>query len=305
MRLMSGSCSLYSDQASAIKFFSAYSKQLYAQHDRRTPIEKARDMALSILREIGYGFSLLYRCCFPAFDFCGKTVIWKKESGGLCVLLHGLNGHPSIWNPQRELLKKHSKLDVFVPAIPKKGNCSLEEAAEPILSTVLDYVAKKPGKPICLLGISNGSRLATWLEVQLREKAPTVPVKVSTIAGVHFGSAMMDRLQRLGIAQYLYHPSACQELVYGSSKSRELLSRVVEPLSRNVADRSYEFYASTDDFHVPDIASSLPYLNKGERLHILHGYDHSGIVSAVAEKQIASCTHWIKEGSGTHTHPIP
>jgi hypothetical protein len=219
---------------------------------------------------------------------------WKKDSQGLVVLIHGLRNSPAAWNTQLSYLRKYHQIDVFAPTVPHKGMCSLEEAAMPILPKVLDYVEKHPGKPVCLLGVSNGGRIVLWLDPQLRQKAPNTPVKISNIAGVHFGSRRMNLLENIGLAKRFYPEALRQELQYGSSKAKELLQQVASSLPDRCAPRNYEFYATTEDLSVPDLDSTLPQINKGESHHVVHGHSHDSIVGAVAERQINSCVQWMK-----------
>lgn len=224
----------------------------------------------------------------------GERVGWKEGSEGLVVFLHGLRNDPAAWFSQKALLRGHPKIDVFAPVVPKRGMCSLEEAARPILPTLLDYTSKNPRKPVCLLGVSNGSRIATWLEVQLRGQARHTPVKVSTIAGVHLGSSRMNLLEKLGLSKWFYPEALRSELKYKSSYAESLLRQVQAPLPAGCAPRAYEFYATTDDLSVPDLDSSLPHLGKGEQHHVVHGHSHDSIVTAVARQQMMSCTTWIR-----------
>ncbi len=267
---------------------------LREQYDHRTGIRKVVDFVVSLFRQIQYTFVVLCRRFFlsnpPSY---GQKIEWKSDSQGLVVLLHGLRNAPAAWYAQLRILKQHERIDVFAPTVPKRGMCSLEEAASPILPTLLDYVGKNPGKPLCILGVSNGSRIAAWLEIQLRGCASQTPVRVSTIAGVHLGSRRMNLLEKLGLAKWFYPDVLREELKYGSAKARELLGRLASPLPAGCAARDYEFFASTDDLSVPDLDSSLPTLNKGERSYIVHGHSHDSIVTAVAERQIASCVRWI------------
>lgn len=148
-------------------------------------------------------------------------------------------------------------------------------------------------KPICLLGVSNGARLVMSLETKLRITSSHTPVMVSAISGAHFGSSRMDLLEKIGLAK-LFHPKVIiEELKYGSDKARELLDKVRTPLPQNCAKRNYEFYASLDDHTIPDLDSTLPVLNKGEKHYLLNGHSHDSVVTSVAEKQIASCVQFI------------
>ncbi len=261
--------------------------------DTRSLIKKIQHKALSILRELKALFISLYRYYIRGDYQYDRPDDWQPKSKGLCVLIHGLSAHPTTWNLQLDRLRKHPDIDTFAPSVTKQGHCSLEEAADPILPVILDYAKKNPQKPVCLLGTSNGSRICTYLETLMREKAPTTPVKVSTIAGIHLGSSLMNHLNWLGLAKWLMKPVLREELPYGNKKALELLERVREPLAPGVAERAYEFYASPDDLIVPNLDSSLPALNKGEVYHILPGQSHCSLPGAIAKRQIASCVEWM------------
>jgi hypothetical protein len=269
---------------------------LRAQYDRRSSTRKIIDFSLSLFRQIQYSFFVWYQRVFildaPSL---GQSREWNSESQGLVVLLHGLRNSPAAWYSQLMLLKKYDQIDVLAPSIHRRGMCSLEKAAQPLLPTLLEYIEKHPTKPLCLLGVSNGSRVAAWLEIQLRKFAPQTPVKVSTIAGVHFGSSRMNLLEGLGLAKWFYPKELCHELKYGSEKASELLEQLSLPLPENCALRGYEFFATTEDLSVPDLDSSLPLLDKGERYCVIHGQSHDSIVSAVAERQISACIEWLEK----------
>lgn len=267
---------------------------LRERYDHRSLIRKIVDFSISIFRQIGYSLTVFYHRLFLSNpQSCGQQIEWESDSQGLVVLLHGLRNAPAAWYSQTGILQHHEKIDIFAPTVPKRGMCSLEEAATPILPTLLDYIQKNPGKPLCILGVSNGSRIATWLEIKLRDSASQTPVMVSTIAGVHLGSRRMNLLERLGLAKWFYPTALREELTYGSDKARELLGQLSSPLPVGCAARNYEFFASTEDISVPDLDSSLPTINKGEHSYIVHAHSHDSIVTAVAEQQIASCVHWI------------
>ena len=103
----------------------------------------------------------------------------------------------------------------------------------------------------------------------------------------------MDLLEMLGLAKWFYPGDLLQELKYGSEKARELLGLLASPFPADCAARDYEFFASTDDLSVPDLDSSLPTIDKGERFYVVHGHRHDSIVTAVAQQQIASCVRWM------------
>ncbi len=270
---------------------------LRAQYDRRSFLKRRIDLVISLFKQLAYAITVLVHrlCRIP--HRCGQKMKWKTGSEGLIVLLHGLFNDPAAWYAQLTILQKHATIDIFAPIVPKRGVCSLEEAAQPILPTLVDYAKTHPGKPFCLIGVSNGSRIAMWLETKLRDAAPLSPVFVSTIAGIHFGSSRIDLLDNWGIARYLSPKELREELKYGSVKARALLEEVKAPLPLGCAPRGYEFYASTEDLSIPEMDSSLPKLGKGEQFYVLHGESHESIVAAVAAQQIESCLQWVRRYS--------
>lgn len=226
------------------------------------------------------------------YESCSKPT-WSKESAGLVVLVHGLNGHPSVWKTHIKELKKHPDIDLYVPFVHRAGDCSIIDCTPPIQTKIIEYIEKNPFKPICLVGFSNGARIVTSIETDLREISPKTTVKVTTIAGVHLGSSLVSRIANTGVVRNLLHPAIRTELAYQSETSLKLLKRVRQPLPVGVK-RDFELYASTNDLAVPNIDSSLPHLNQGERFHVVHGYGHKSIVNGVAKDQLQSCINWIR-----------
>ena len=265
------------------------------QHDHRYSIQKIVDFCISLFRQMQFSLIFLYNRFFLSISWCSELNVQKSDSKGLVVLLHGLRSDPVAWYCQLGILQKYEKIEVYAPTVTKRGLCSRNEAAEPILDLLVNYTQQHPGKPICLLGHSNGSRLVAWLEIQLRERAPKTPIKVSTIAGVLLGSSQMDRLEEVGLAERFYPEALRQELKFGSETAKDLLGQLSSDLSDGCAERDYEFFATTEDLSVPDLNSSLPRINRNERFHILHGHSHDSIITAVAQQQIDSCVSWIDE----------
>jgi len=262
--------------------------------DRRTSLQKIAHLVISLFKQARYSLAVFFHWHFrtdhPLKD---KKIEWRPQSEGLVVLIHGLNNSSSSWYSQLSLLSLYTTIDVLAPEVFKRGMCSLEEAVNPLLPTLLDYSQKNPGKPICLIGTSNGGRIAARLETKLRQESPQTPVKVSNIAGVHFGSRRMNLLEKWGISGWFYPNALRQELQYGSAKAQELLNQINDPLPANCRQRTYEFFATTEDLTIPDLDSSLPHINHDKIYHVCHGESHSSIVTAVAQIQIESCWKWI------------
>ncbi len=267
---------------------------LRIQYDKRPYWKQTVDFIVSLYRQALFSLAFLYRRVFSSNpQYCGQKIEWQSKSQGLVAFFHGICSDPVIWDEQRSLLHSHPEIDVFAPVVPNRGLCSLEEAVSPILPTILDYARKFPENPICLAGHSNGSRIATSLETELRRDAPQTPVMVSTIAGVHFGSSRMNFMENWGLAKYFYPYDFQKELKYGSPRAIELLEKVKAPLLDGTAPRFYQCFAATEDVLVPDLDSSLPRLDKGESFCVVHAHSHDSIVAAVAEQQVQACCQWI------------
>lgn len=278
------------------KTLFTYSKNDIQKYDRRTLWQKIRDVVLSILREYAYSLRMFWnRLTVHSKNYhqVNEKISWKTNSEGLIVCVHGLNGHPSSWNPHINEIKKNKNIDLFVPFVPEKGQCPLEEAADPILKLVLDYIKVHPLKPICLIGVSNGGRIATYIDVKLRQKMIKTAVKVSTIAAVHFGSIAINYLERFGLASLVLRKAVREELAHGSQKALSILNELIKPLPSGVI-RDYEFYASTEDSRVP-LPSSLPVLKLNEKLRVIHAHGHNSIVKAIHKEQVASCIDWMNK----------
>lgn len=268
--------------------------------DRRNSVEKSFDFALSLLKEVDYAITmakeLFYDSQRTTYESCEKQKEWNKESQGCMVFLTGLNGHPSIWKKHLSDLKAVEAIDRFVPYVPENGECELDQAAEPIYKVVLDYTQKHPGKKICLIGVSNGARIATYIETKLRQDAPNSPVKVSTIAGVHFGSRWANYLQILNALQISRCcPALFNELGFASMKAKELLDEVQKPLAPNVK-RAYQFYATTEDLIISDLSSSIPKIGTiASSFKIYHGEGHNSLVERVADEQMKDALQFLRE----------
>ncbi len=223
---------------------------------------------------------------------------WKEGSQGLYVMVHGLKGQPSAWNAYADALDElHDAADQAIMIVPKGGNCRVADAAEPILKVVEDYIEKNPGKPISLLGTSNGARIVAYIETKLRESAPKTPILVSAIAGANYGSGVMNTVHEYGISKILgYTPEIMEELKYGSEVSKQTLDAQRVPLPQGV-ERDFSYYMTTEETHIHPPTSELPIIDQGERHFVVHGEGHSSIVGRVLPHLLSHATKWMKERS--------
>jgi hypothetical protein len=58
-------------------------------------------------------------------------------------------------------------------------------------------------------------------------------------------------------------------------------------------NRSYEFYATPNDWHIPNFSSCLPILGKGESLHLVPGHGHLSIAGAIYKKELERAYAWM------------
>ena len=153
---------------------------------------------LAKIREVGYYFSFGCSLISPFNSFRKYYSVspensWKEDNQGLYLLIHGLMGHPSIWNSHLAKLHQiHPEAEIKAPFVAHKGNCSLEEASASLLKMVKDYAKRNSGKPICLIGVSNGARIAAYLETTLRKEDLNPKIKVSAIAGPFLGTKVIN-----------------------------------------------------------------------------------------------------------------
>lgn len=224
--------------------------------------------------------------CIPS----GEDNAWRPKSDGLFILATGLNGHPAWAGPYlSRIQRERPNIEVRIPQVPHEGDTTLQEAADPIVAMARDYIRKNPGKPISIIGTSNGGRIAAYVETRLRNEP--VSIRVTGIAGVYFGSERMSEGISHKIASFRYCPEIVTDLSMGSPAARTLIEEMRAPLCQG--ERSYEFYAATNDSFVPNFSSCHPLLGKGEELHLVEGHGHLSILGAVCERELDRALAWM------------
>jgi hypothetical protein len=258
--------------------------------------QKISSFFTSLYREAPYRASTNYFKAAGTHEKYHHMTTPAPDHCGLFVLIHGLRSDPAAWFNQIALLEEQDflKIHLFTPVVQERGICPLEEAAQPILKELKNYLKKYQEKPICLLGTSNGARITLWLEVKLRAISPTTPVKISNIAGVHLGTGRMNIISQIGIMKNWYPENLQDELMYKSETANQLIEESSEPMEGDL--RSFEFFASENDLLIPELESSLPKIQNHEIKHYLtEGESHGSIVAAVAKQQIDSCLQWMSQ----------
>jgi hypothetical protein len=120
-------------------------------YEKRDLWDKIVDVATSFFHMIAIFFTETIPNFFnyifsPHKSYCipsGENNDWKENSSGLFVFLTGLKGHP-VWAAPylAQIEKERPNIEVRLPHIPHEGDCSLDEATQPVLDMVKDYIQK-------------------------------------------------------------------------------------------------------------------------------------------------------------------
>lgn len=191
---------------------------------------------------------------------------WQKdkESKGLFLTVHGLRGSTTEWEKyENDFKQQYPGAHHFNPHVALEGNCPLEEAAKPLLKAVEDYLKKFPGSPITIIGTSNGGRIAAYLESHLSpELLGNSKLLVVSVAGVHYGTKVIDRLDNLRVLQLAnLNSTLADEFHWGSEVAEENLKLWQDKQTewkKNDKKVSHFFIATTEDEQVRGQSASLP-----------------------------------------------
>ena len=267
-------------------------------HDGRSSIRKIKDLFRLIWHEIRFQCTYMpsrLKDLFhtnPNYSYpLPSNNSWKKDSEGLYIFIHGLKGHPSQWNKQAQSIRmRHPQADVRQVYVSKHGDCSLETAADPIIAMARDYITKHPSNPVYFTGISNGGRVAFHAANELKNSS--TPIKVDCVAGVLFGSKIMNQfVSKTPILRSSYSQEIRNEIAHGSEKAKEILN-AQQNLPPTLI-RDYEFYAATEDLFVWSYNSCLPKVS-GAQYHIYTAEGHSSILNRIHNKQVDSAYSWMQ-----------
>lgn len=215
-------------------------------------------------------------------------------SEGLCVLIQGLGGYPFIWKKYIDDLKQlNPKIHCVAPVIYKRGNDRLKKVSQPVLAIIKDYIAKNPNKPICFVGISNGARIASYLERKLYQES--CPIKNYSIAGVHFGTNVMNMAIKTGLVKiFRIHPEVQKDMKFASGANIRRLHAWRKRSMQAQGKRERVFYASTEDLRV-DLRSSIPKIDhKTDAQEIFNKHSHISMLNAPQKAIVNSVNEWVK-----------
>ena len=245
--------------------------------DHRTYLERVSDRMEAIYKDLEFVFTNTFK------PLVQREFTWKKESQGLFVLIHGLNAHPNHFDDYIDLIGED--YDIYIPFVPQKGLCTLEEASEAIYEQVKSYALQFPDRRICLIGHSNGGRVVNYIDLRMRFEVPYCVLLAATIAALHFGSRLST------VASHFIDNIAYGELAFGSDKSKELLNALREPLPEGVV-REYLRYASLDDFFI-SVDTAFATFYKQEKNFLTWGEGHGSIINCIAPHLINECKQFL------------
>lgn len=291
----------YFDQIQGnIQLYPNESLGLVQIQDDRSISRRIKDTALASFNSLQAIGTKVYRVLsanksdFPAavlneqniFEYPKEVLPWNDatESEGVYFFIHGLWGFPTDWNAYvKERKQNDPDAHIFVPWIPKLGNCSLETVGKPVLDALVDYMTKFPNKPVRLIGTSNGGRMvAKYLEANLDPKIlGNASLSIVSIAGVHYGTKVIDFLEKIKFLRCM-DKELKEEFYYGSQAAQNLLKGWQEKQTvwkeGNHQVRHY-FGATTEDEKVREIACSLPYHEDAVSTYkVISGHSHTSIV---------------------------
>jgi len=210
--------------------------------------------------------------------------VFSENAKALFVFLHGLNSHPSVWEPYLSQLTESQRYDLWAPFIPEKGNIPLLDTIPDLFENLEEYLAKDAERPVVLIGASNGARVALMLECLLRNRAGKV--FVASLAGVHGGTS------RIRFRYYWTHPELYSELSYGSQASERFISLARARIPEH-AVRAFTFYGSPEDSQVVPVHATFPLLGHGESFFLVRGVNHRSLTGAVQEHVLLQAEDWL------------
>jgi len=265
----------------------------------KTPlIEKVWDVFCAVIKSVLLYLSMIPKFFFKAPEECVSPTIekheWKvKNNKGLYVIIHGLNARPEMTAANYVQQIKKDRPDTYeirAPHVYKKGNTSLQNAAKPIVEMVKSYLAENPGKPIHLIGTSNGARIAACVEVDLRKT--DAKIRITAIAGLFFGSIRITELTRIKIARLVFHKDIIEDCSVGSKKAKKLIKDMQKPVT--LGTRSYEFYGTPNDEAIPNFSSCFPKGIPGATYHApVKGESHVSLWGNILSKVLQDSYQWM------------
>lgn len=266
-------------------------QETFEEHIPPLPL-RIVDHAISFGRNITYtSGTLLSSMTHP--ERYSERIEDNPKAEALCVFIHGMKGRPCIFDPYYDAYKEHfsDQITFFQPYVKNRGDCSLEEAVEPLFQEIHQWALVNPG-PILLNGISNGARIigATIARLKLDAKIPN-EIYVSCIAGPFLGTKIVDqpdwptmlRKPWESIIKMLYCDAVYRELSWNSQAAQRAINRLRSVNTMHYDDVHFNFYSTVPDLMIQSFTSGCPKLDKNVRYHLTATEGHNSVVDAVRE----------------------
>lgn len=204
----------------------------------------------------------------------------RMDRPHLAVLIHGLNGKPSdLVHHHERFAQTHA---VFRPAVVERGNCKLSVAVAPILDVIMQHASRHPNGTVTLVGLSNGGRIASKIEMDMRGH-PT-PVFTVTIAAPLLGAPLIDSFVGcVAGAVGWYSWDVIEEL-----KPKNAIP-ITFQLPAGTGNRQWCWYAGEDDCMVP-----VHLATNGGKGFIVPEHCHVSVSAATAYDVYAAGLLWIE-----------
>lgn len=270
-----------------------------------------------LFNDIRYNLNALINSVDHSENYSSYIEDKVEDPEALCVLLHGLYGHPSAFDNYHDAFKEKygDKITIYQPHVINYGNCSIEDATDEIAQEILNWSLKHENMPIVFIGSSNGARISAYISTILKQECGvTNPMKVTSIAGPFFGSTLADQPNLSsfwqGIWKYtlinrtgLINEAIIDELSWNSDKAKDIIDRMrqasesQEPSENQEASESqaicFDLYATTGDEVINDFTSSLPVVHNANHF-VVKDQGHNSIIGFIQDHSVDRCIAFIE-----------
>jgi len=180
-----------------------------------------------------------------------------------------------------------STTQIYIPPILKKGHATIDEMIQPIFKEMKNWLLGGAEKEVVLVGISNGARLASAINVELLKSETTKnalkKVHVISIAGAAQGSSLINVARKMHLC-WLFSKPIAQEMPTDSARTQQL-TQWLQNLPTSGIPHQYTFLASPHDWTVPNYSSTLMSMPQGvsTKYALIEGQDHCSITRTQAK----------------------
>ena len=277
-----------------------------SEYNKKSSGEKILNVCKTIYNSAIFGLNII-----PNLFYTDKYVIspnpnnpnmayepieFKTNSKGLIVAIHGLLGSPRSFG--YEIGKKISKynlddIDYISPIVPYRGNCALEISSKPIYDLILQWIKINPSKPIHIISCSNGCRIASFIETNLRNL--DLDIKLTCVVGAFDGSINIDNFGNL--LGFILDKNLLDEMKTNSAVNNKLKEKINSEIE--IGTRHYEFYGTANDSYIPNFNGCFPIIEEKKNLTVIYhdlkiGYGHVSLPWYLLDEILISSYTWFK-----------